>query len=112
MKIELTKEDNDIIVYHLYKYSDGFSDITDRKAMDFYINTIEFLENDTILKGFRIKQIPFDDVREENILWRIGKSRGDLGDYLEIILSEFDKEYINSLKAAIREIKLKKIVGI
>lgn len=108
MKIELTKEDNDIIVYHLYKYSDGFSDITDRKAMDFYINTIEFLENDTILKGFRIKQIPFDDVREENILWRIGKSRGDL----ETTLSKFDKEYINSLKAAIREIKLKKIVGI
>ena len=106
MKLELTKEDNDIIVYHLYKCGEGFSDIRDKMAMDFYINTIEFLENDTILKGVRIKPIPLDGVCEKNI----PNGRGEVGDYLEIILSKFDREYIGSLKAAIREIKLKKII--
>jgi hypothetical protein len=102
----LTKEDNDIIVYHLYKYGEEFSDIADKMAMDFYINTIEFLENETILKGVRIKPVPIDGVLEENI----GKGRGDIGDYMKIKLSEVDGDYIKPLKAAIREIKLKKII--
>lgn len=105
----LTKEDNDIIVYHLYKYGEGFSDIRDKIAMDLYINEIEFLKNEIILKGVRIKPIPIDGICEENI----GKGRGDIGDYMEIKLSDFKiNEYdcIKPLRAAIREIKLKKII--
>lgn len=102
----LTKEDNDIIVYHLYKYGEGFSDIRNKMAMDFYINEIEFLKNETILKGVRIKPIPIDGICEENI----GKGRGDIGDYMEIQLSEVDVDYIKPLQAAIREIKLKRII--
>lgn len=102
----LTKEDNDIIVYHLYKYGEGFSDIKDKMAMDFYIKEIEFSKNETIFKGVRIKPILIDGVLEENI----GKGRGDIGDYMEIKLSEVDGDYTKPLQAAIREIKLKKII--
>lgn len=106
MRMKLTKEDNDIIVYHLYKYGEGFSDIKDKMAMDFYINEIEFSKNETIFKGVRIKPIPIDGVLEENM----SKGRGDIGDYMEIKLSEVDVDYTKPLQAAIREIKLKKII--
>lgn len=105
-KLTLTKEDNDIIVYHLYKYGEEFSDINNKMAMDFYINEIQFLKSETIFKGVRIKPIPIDGVSEKYI----GRGRGDIGDYMEIKLSNVDVDYTKPLQAAIREIKLKKII--
>ncbi len=100
----LSKEDNDIIINHLYKYNEGVG-VVDKMAMDSYINKIEFTDNDIIFHGVRIVAVPIDDVEEYNI----GKGIGEVGDKVTIELSVFDPVYREVFKAAIREIKINRI---
>ena len=104
--LELTKEDNDIILNHLYKYNEGV-EINMKITMDSYVETIEFVENDFILNVKRIKPIIDESCGiTEDVC---GKSQGEIGDSISIKLSQFESPYNNIVQAAIREIKLKKL---
>lgn len=100
----LSKEDNDIIVEHLYKYNEGVG-VVDKMAMDSYINRIEFTDDDIIFHGVRIVAVPIDDIEQYNI----GESIGEVGDKVTISLSIFDTVYREVFKSAIREIKINRI---
>ena len=105
--LELTKEDNDIILNHLYKYNEGVE--TNMKiTMDSYVETIEFVENDFILHMKRIKPILDEScgITEDTC----GKSQGEIGESISIKLSQFESPYNNIVLAAIREIKLNRLV--
>ena len=107
MIIEITKEDNDIILSHLYKYNQGV-DIPDKIAMDCYVKRIEFQDDETIFHCKRIKAILDKDYNITEDTVRSG--RGDIGDDLSILLSGFGSPYGSIFKSAIREIKLNKLI--
>jgi hypothetical protein len=77
MIIEITKEDNDIILNHLYKYNQGV-DIPDKLAMDCYVKSIELKNDDIIFHTKRIKPILDKDcnITEDTV----GSGIGDIGD--------------------------------
>lgn len=104
----LTKSDNDVIIKHLYEFNKSV-DTGDKMAIDVYINSIEFLDNDDVVFNcIRIKPV-LDyscGITEDNV----GKSRKDIGEDISCKLSEFEGEYKNILKAAIREIKINKFI--
>lgn len=104
--IELTKEDNDIILNHLYKYNESV-DTNMKMAMDSYVETIEFVENDIIMNGKRIKPIIDEScgVTEDNC----GLPSGEIGESISLKLSQFESPYNNIFISAIREIKLNKL---
>jgi len=104
--LELTKEDNDIILNHLYKYNEGV-DTNMKMAMDSYVETIEFVENDFILHMKRIKPILDESCGiTEDVC---GESKGEIGKSISIKLSQLESPYNNIVLSAIREIKLKKL---
>lgn len=107
MKVELTKEDNDIILKHLYEWNKGL-EIHMKMAMDSYVEYIEFTSNDIIFHSKRTKPV-LDiecDITEDNV----GKSKGEIGDTFSRSLSKFEKPYGDIFLAAVREIKLNKIL--
>ena len=107
MIIEITKEDNDIILNHLYKYNQGV-DIPDKLAMDCYVKSIELKNDDIIFHTKRIKPILDKDcnITEDTV----GSGIGDIGDDFSISLSDFVSPYGSIFKSAIREIKINKLI--
>jgi hypothetical protein len=104
----LTKSDNDVIIKHIYDFNKSV-DVGDKMAIDVYINSIEFLDNnDVVFNCIRIKPIVDYScgITEDNI----GDSKKEIGEDISCKLSEFDREYKNILKAAIREIKINKFL--
>jgi hypothetical protein len=106
----LTKSDNDVIIKHIYEFNKSV-DIGDKMAIDVYINSIEFLDNDEVVFNcIRIKPIVDDScgITEDNV----GGSRSGvkIGEDLSSKLSDFDVVYQNVFKAAIREIKINKFL--
>jgi len=99
----LKKSDNNIIIKHFYEWNKS-AEVHNKLAIDVYINSIDFLEDDVLFNCKRIK--PIIDyscgINEDNV----GKSRKDIGDYITVKLSEFESPYKEILKAAIREIKI------
>jgi len=105
--LELTKEDNDIILNHLYKYNQSV-ETSEKMAMDSYVENIEFIENDFIFHIKRIKPILDESCGiTEDVC---GKPRGEIGESILIKLSAFESPYNEIFRAAIREIKLNKLV--
>ena len=106
MIIKLTKSDNDIIVNHFYKYNRTV-EVHQKMAIDFYIESIEFLD-DIKFHGVRIKPVLDDscDITKDNV----GDGRGQLGETFDVFFSQFEKPYSDILSAAIREIKLNRII--
>lgn len=105
MILDLTKEDNDIILHHLYKYNQGV-EVHMKMAMDSYVNSIEFVENDIIFHSTRINPVLIGDITEDNV----GKSKGKIDDKITIKLSKVESPYDDIFYAAVREIKLNKIL--
>ena len=105
MILDLTKEDNDIILHHLYKWNKGVETHM-KMAMDSYVNSIEFVENDIIFHSTRINPVLDDDITEDNV----GKSKNKIGDKTSIKLSQFESPYDDIFYATVREIKLNKIL--
>lgn len=107
MILKLTKEDNDVILNHLYKYNQGVETHM-KMAMDSYVDAIEFTEGDTVFHSKRIKPILDSecDINEDNV----GSGRGKIGDSVSISLSEFEKPYNDIFYAAVREIKLNRLI--
>lgn len=107
MIVKLTKEDNDIILNHLYKYNQGVETHM-KMAMDSYVEFIEFKSDDIIFHSKRINPILDEEcnINEDNV----GSSRGKIGDSVSISLSEFEKPYNDIFYAAVREIKLNKLI--
>lgn len=105
MILDLTKEDNDIIINHLYKYNKGLETHM-KMAMDSYVDVLEFVEDDIIFHITRINPVLDDDITEDNV----GKSSGVTGDKKSIKLSRFEKPYDSILYAAVREIKLSRLI--
>ena len=105
MILDLTKEDNDIILNHLYKYNKGVETHM-KMAMDYYVDALEFVEGDIIFHSTRIDPILDDDITEDNV----GKSNGEIGAKTSSKLSGFEKPYDSILYAAVREIKLSKLL--
>lgn len=107
MIVELTKEDNDIILKHLYEWNKGL-EIHMKMAMDSYVQSIEFTPDDIIFHSKIIKPVLDSecDITEDNV----GKSRGEIGDTFSRSLSQFEKPYGNIFYAAVREIKINKIL--
>ncbi len=104
----LTKSDNDIIIKHIYDFNKSV-DTQNQMAIDVYINSIEFLDNDDInFNCTRIKPVIDDScgITEDTV----GRSKGDIGENITAKLSQFEVVYKNILKAAIREIKISKFV--
>jgi hypothetical protein len=104
----LTKSDNDIIIKHIYDFNKSV-DTQNQMAIDVYINSIEFLDNDDInFNCTRIKPVIDDScgITEDTV----GRSKGDIGENITTKLSHFEGVYKNLLKAAIREIKISKFV--
>lgn len=106
MTIYLNKNDNEVILNHLYKYNQTV-ETGQKMAMDFYIESINF-SDDITFKGIRIEPIldKSCEITEDNV----GGSRGEIGDSLEIKISQFESPYREIIFAAIREIKLNKII--
>jgi hypothetical protein len=107
MIVKLTKEDNDIILNHLYKYNQGVETHM-KMAMDSYVESIEFKSDDIIFHSKRINPILDEEcnINEDNV----GSGRGKIGDSVSISLSEFEKPYNDIFYAAVREIKLNKLI--
>ena len=105
MILNLTKEDNDIIINHLYKYNKGVETHM-KMAMDSYVHALEFVEDDIIFHNTRINTVLDDDITVDNV----GKSNGEIGAKTSSKLSGFEKPYNDILSAAVREIKLNKIL--
>jgi hypothetical protein len=106
--MKLTKLDNDIIVEHIYELNKSV-DTGDKMAIDVYINSIEFLDNDDVVFNcIRIKPIVDDScgITEDTV----GKSKKEIGEDISCKLSEFEEVYKNVLKSAIREIKINKFL--
>jgi hypothetical protein len=105
--MKLTKEDNDIILNHFYQWNKGV-EAHMKMAIDSYIKSIEFIEDDIIFHAIRIKPIldKVCNITEDNV----GSSKGKIGNHVSIKLSQFDKPYSDILYAAVREIKLNRIV--
>jgi|LauGreDrversion4_2_1035121.scaffolds.fasta_scaffold528939_2 hypothetical protein len=104
----LTKSDNDVIIKHIYDFNKSV-DVGDKMAIDVYINSIEFLDNDDVVFNcIRIK--PIVDYSCGITEDTVGKSKKEIGEYLSSKLSDFDREYQNIFKAAIREIKINKFL--
>jgi hypothetical protein len=104
----LTKSDNDVIIKHIYEFNKSV-DIGDKLAIDVYINSIEFLDNDDVVFNcIRIKPIVDDScgITEDNV----GNSKKKIGEDISSKLSDFDVVYQNIFKAAIREIKINKFL--
>lgn len=105
MILDLTKKDNDIIINHLYKWNQGVETHM-KMAMDTYVDAIEFIGDDIVFHCTRIKPFLIDDITEDNV----GKSKGEIGDKITIKLSKFESPYNDILYAAVREIKLNKLI--
>jgi hypothetical protein len=105
MILELTKEDNDIIINHLYVYNKGVETHM-KMAMDTYVDALEFVDDDIIFHTSRIKPILLGGITEDNV----GKSKGEIGAKTSIKLSGFEKPYDDILLQAIREIKLSRVI--
>lgn len=103
--LNLTKEDNAIIINHLYKYNKGVETHM-KMVMDTYVDALEFIEGDIIFHNTRIDPILDDDITEDNV----GKSKGEIDDKITIKLSKLESPYNDILYAAVREIKLNKIL--
>jgi len=103
----LTKSDNDIIIKHQYEFN-KLVDTGNKMAIDVYINSIDFLEDDIVFNCKRIKPIVDYScgITENNV----GKSQGDIGDDVSVKLSDLEDVYKNILKSAIREIRINKLV--
>jgi hypothetical protein len=104
----LTKSDNDVIVKHIYEFNKSV--VTgDKMAIDVYIKSIEFLDNDDVIFNCtRIKTILDEScgINEDNV----GNSKKEIGEDISCKLSEFREVYKNILKSAIREIKINKFL--
>lgn len=107
MIINLTKEDNDIILNHLYEWNKGVETHM-KMAMDTYVDAIEFIEDNIMFHYKKIKPILDDDcgITENNV----GEGKGEIGDKYSVKLSQFEKPYDDILYSAVREIKLNKIL--
>lgn len=107
MIINLTKEDNDIILNHLYEYNKGVETHM-KMAMDSYVDSLEFTDNDIIFHSIRIKPILDKEcnINEDNV----GKGRGEIGDVVSISLSGVETPYNDIFYAAVREIKLNRLI--
>lgn len=105
MNISLSREDNDIIVRHLYEYNEGV-DVEQRMSMDCYINEIDFTENDLVFKCLGIETILYGDIITDKII----PINNVVGKLFEIKLSEFESPYNQILMGAIREIKLRRLI--
>ena len=103
--LDLTKEDNDIIINHLYKYNKGVETHM-KMAMDSYVDALEFVEDDIIFHNTRINPILGDGITEDTV----GKSNGEIGAKTSIKLSQFEKPYNDIFYAAVREIKLSRLI--
>ena len=105
--LNLTKEDNDIIINHLYKWNKGVENYM-KMAMDTYVDALEFRENDIIFHTTKIEPILDGDfgITKDNV----NKTRGEIGDLVSISISQFGKPYDGILYAAVREIKLRSIL--
>jgi len=104
----LTKSDNDIIIKHMYEFNKSV-DTQHQMAIDVYINSIEFLDNDDIaFNCTRIKPILDNScgITEDTV----GKSKKEIGEDISCKLSEFEEVYKIVLKSAIREIKINKFL--
>lgn len=99
----LTKSDNDIIIKHFYEWNKS-AEVHNKLAIDVYINSIEYSEDDILFNCTRISPILDDScgISEDSV----GKSKKDIGDDITVKLSDFESPYNEILKAAIREIKI------
>ena len=105
MILKLTKEDNDIILKHLYEWNKGVETHM-KMAMDSYVDALEFVDEDIVFHTSIIKPILLDGITEDNV----GKSNGKIGDKKSLKLSGFEKPYYDILLQSIREIKLSRVI--
>ena len=103
----LTKLDNDIIIEHLYEWNKS-AKVTDKLALDVYIKSIDFIEDDIVFYYKRISPIISEEcgITKENV----SQGKEEIGQYGYAKLSNFEEPYKNILLGAIREIKLKSIL--
>ncbi len=101
-RIILTKEDNNIIVNHLYT-NNRTCDVSDRIAMDSYINYIDFIDNDIILNCSVIEVVPDDTVPSAT------RSISSIGTNFDVNLSTMHLS--NIFAGAIREIQINKLIN-
>jgi hypothetical protein len=107
MIIELDEVDNDIFIKHLYEFNKNVSSISDKLVMDCLILNLEFKEHDIIFKVTRIETIKMEGLHEDHY----GKSSGKIGDVIHISINSFGDKYKTIFRAAIREIKINKLVN-
>lgn len=105
MILKLNKEDNDIIIEHLYEYNKGVP-INDKMAMDVYIEEIQF-KDDIIIKRIKIETIKIENIKDDEY----GKGEGEIGEIICVNLNRFEEPYKSIITGAIREIKINHFIN-
>lgn len=102
----LTKDDNDVIIKHQYDWNKTVGIDGEKMAIDVYVNSIEFIQDDVVFNCKIIEPVldPSCGINLKNV--NISKR---LGEKISLKLSGFSSTYRKILEAAIREIKLKKL---
>jgi hypothetical protein len=107
MRINLTKDDNNIIIKHLYEWNKKVP-INEKMAMDSYIESIDFIEDDIIFNSIRINPILDED--HDITKDTVGGQKGKIGDRNSISINDFSKPYRDIFLGTIREIKINKLL--
>jgi hypothetical protein len=107
--MKLTKLDNNVIIKHFYEWNKSV-DVDKKLAIDVYINSIDFLEDDLVFNCTVVEPIIDHNcgITEQSV----NRPGDKLGDKLSIKLSEFEHPYKEILQSSIREIKLNKLIEI